>query len=103
MDFAADKIEATVVQSEIDVEVDTEALALFIACSNTQEEISARGLEHVVHRRKYTRSTTASMKCAAVTGGPKAMEERDSWLPPRRKPGCMQVKKMLGMAIKHIV
>ena len=43
------------------------------------------------------------MKCAAVTGGPKAMDECDSWLPPKRKPGRRQVKKMLGMAIKHMV
>ena len=103
VDFAADKIEETVVQSDIDVKVDTEALALFIACSNNQEEITARGLEHVVHKRRYTGSTRPGMKCAGVTGGPKARAESDSWLPPRRKPGCRQLKRMLGMAIKYIV
>ena len=103
VDFAAERIEETVVQSEVDVRVDTEALALFVACSNTQEEISARGLELVVHQRRYTGSTRPGMKCAAITGGPKARDENDSWIPPKRRPGCRQIKKMLGMAIKYMV
>ena len=57
----------------------------------------------MVHQRRYKKNARPGMKCAAVTGGPKAMAECDSWLPPRRKPGCRQVKKMLGIAIKHMV
>ena len=103
VDFAAEKAEETVINSEINHQVDTEALALFRACSNTQEEIAAQGLENVVHQRKYKVGARPSMRCAAVIGGPKAQADNDSWLPPKRKPRHRQIKKMLGMAIKYII
>ena len=84
-----------IAKSDIKSKVNTEELALFIACSNSQEEISAQGLENVVHKRKHRVGARPGMKCTAVTGGQKAMAEIDSWLPPRRKSGHRQVRKML--------
>ena len=35
----------------------------------------------------------------AITGGPKARAENQSWLPPSRKPGVRQARRMLGCLV----
>ena len=78
-------------------------MALFIACTRTQEEIDEAGLSCVVNKRRYKRGGRPGITCEAVTGGLEGRRKNEAWLPARRKPGVIQVKKMLGLAIKYLI
>ena len=88
--------EETVANSNVEVECDTNELALFIACTHSVEDIKAAGLTNLVHKRRFKHGTRPGMTCAAITGGPKARAEDESWLPPSQKPTPRQKMKMLG-------
>ena len=47
--------------------VDSENVALFLACTMTQEKIDSEGLSHVVHTRKHKKGARPGLTCKAVT------------------------------------
>ena len=50
---AAKEARVEVKESDLEVEVDTLEVALFLACSMSQQEIDDEGLKDVVHRRRF--------------------------------------------------
>ena len=52
INVAANEAKIEVEESDIEVEINTEELALFLASTMSQDVIDAEGLKHVVHRRK---------------------------------------------------
>ena len=77
-----------------------EEVALFLACTHTQEQTDQEGLTQVVHRRRYTKGQRPSLTYEAITGGPIVREKDECWLPPRRKPGVRQRRKMIGCMVR---
>ena len=57
-------------------------------------------MTQVVHRRRYTKGQRPGLTCEAITGGPIVREKDECWLPPRRKPGVRQRRKMVGCMVR---
>ena len=53
IDVLAEEAKLEVQESDIEIEMNTVEVALFLACTMSEEEINAEGLSHVVHKRRY--------------------------------------------------
>ena len=104
IEVAANEVIAEVMESGVELEgVDWTEVALFIACTMTQEQIDQEGLTHVIHKRRCNRGPRPGLTCKAVTGGPALRENDQSWIPPSRRPGVRQKKKMFGILLKSSI
>ena len=104
VEVAAEEAKQEIMESDIEIEgLDVTEVALFLACSMTQEEINHEGLEKVVHRRRFQRGSRPGLTCQAITGGEVARAKDECWLPPRRRPGCRQRRRMVGCLVKAAV
>ena len=101
IDVAANEAKQEIMESELEIKgLDTEELALFLACTMTQEEIDQEGLTHVVHKRRNKKGPRPGLTCKAITGGAKVRNEDEAWIPPSRKPGSRQLKRMVGCLVR---
>ena len=100
VDLAAEEVKQEVEESKVDIEMDTNEAALYIACTMTPEEIEEEGLTNVVHRRRYKNGPRPGLTCKAVVGGASQRLEDQAWIPPLRKPGRRQKKKMAGCILR---
>ena len=104
IEVVADEVMAEVMESEVELEgVNMEEVALFIACSLTQDQIDQEGLTHVIHKRRCTRGPRPGLTCKAVSGGPALRQSDECWLQPSRRPGVRQKKKMVGLLLKSAI
>ena len=104
IEVVADEVMAEVMESEVELEgVNMEEVALFIACSMTQDQIDQQGLTHVIHKRRCTRGPRPGLTCKAVSGGPALRQSDECWLPPSRRPGVRQKKRMVGLLLKSAI
>ena len=74
-------------------------VALFLASSMSLEDIDKEGLSHVVHKRRFRKGAKPGLTCKAIKGGSKVRAEDQSWLPPSRKLGRRQIRKMVGCLV----
>ena len=100
IDLAAEEVKLEVEESDIDIAMDTEEAALFIACTMSPEEIEKEGLTRVVHKRRFKMGSRPGLTCQAIVGGSATRMEDESWIPPSRKPGSRQKKRMAGCVLK---
>ena len=101
IEVVAEEAKMEVIESEVDVDgVDIEEVALFLACSMTQEQIDREGLTNVVHIRRNKKGSHPGLTCKAITGGPVARANDECWLPPGRRPGVRQKRRMIGNLVK---
>ena len=104
IDQTAEEAKLEIIESSVEVKgVNTEEVALYLACSMSQEEIDQEGLTDVVHRRRSNKGSRPGLTCKAITGGPKIRGEDKSWLPPQKEPTSQQRKHMLGCLVKCTV
>ena len=104
IETAAEEAKMEIMNSEVEIKgIDTENVALFLACSMTQEQIDLEGLSNVVHTRKHKKGARPGLTCKAITGGPKTRDSDNCWNPPARKPGSRQIKKMIGCLVKAAI
>ena len=103
VNVAANEAKIEIEESDIEIEMDAEEVAFFLTCAMSQDEIDAEGLTNVVHRRRYKTSSRPGLTCKAITGGKKVREKDMSWLPPSRKPGVRQNRRMLGCLVKCVI
>ena len=54
----------------------------------------------MVHRRRFTKGSRPGLTCKAVVGGADTRLEDESWIPPSRKPGSSQKKRMAGCVLR---
>ena len=90
-------------QSDLDINVDTNEVALFLACSMSVKQIKEEGLTQLVHTRRFKKGTRPGLTCKAIMGGAATRLEDVSWLPPARKPGRRQKMKMVGYLMKYAI
>ena len=69
VDVAAEEVKLEIEESDIDLVMDTDEAALFIACTLTPEEIEKEGLTHVVHRRRFKNGPRPGLTSKAIVGG----------------------------------
>ena len=100
VDLAAEEVKQEVEESKVDIEMDTNEAALYIACTMTPEEIEEEGLTNVVHRRRYKNGPRPGLTSKAVVGGASQRLEDQAWIPPARKPGRRQKRKMAGCVLR---
>ena len=100
IDLVAEEAKLEVQESDLEIEMKTKEVALFIACTMSQDAINAEGLSHVVHKRRYKNGSRPGLTCEAITGGPSVRAENDSWIPPRQKPTRGQKKRMAGCLVR---
>ena len=100
VDLAAEEVKLEVEESDIEVEMDTVEAALYIACTMTPAEIEEEGLTHVVHKRRHKTGPRPGLTCKAVVGGASQRLDDQAWIPPARKPGRRQKKKMAGCILR---
>ena len=101
---AANEAKLEIMESELEIKgLDSEELALFLACTMTQDEIDQEGLTNVVHRRRNKKGPRPGLTCKAITGGQKVRNEDEAWISPSRRPGCRQLKKMVGCLMKKSI
>ena len=99
-DVAAEEVKQEIEESNIDLEMDTNEAALYLACTMTPEEIEQEGLTHVVHKRRFKTGPRPGLTSKAIVGGAAARLEDQAWIPPARKPGRRQKKRMAGCVMK---
>ena len=97
---AAKEARLEVEESDLEVEVNTTEVALFLACSMNQEESDEEGLKEVVHRRRFKAGARPGLTCKAITAGPAGRQADRSWLPPTRAPDRNEKMKMIGCLIQ---
>ena len=78
-------------------------MALFLACTMTQEQIDSEGLTNVVHTRKNKKGARPGLTCKAITGGPKTKASDSCWNPPSRKLASRQIRRMVGCLVKAAI
>ena len=100
VNLAAEEVKLEVEESDIDLEMDTEEAALYIACTMTPAEIEQEGLTHVVHKRRYKTGPRPGLTCKAVMGGASQRLDDQAWIQPARRPGRRQKKKMAGCILR---
>ena len=100
VNLAAEEVKLEVEESEIEMEMDTEEAALYIACTMTPAEIEQEGLTHVVHKRRFKAGARPGLTCKAVVGGAAQRLDDQSWIPPARRPGRRQKKRMAGCVLR---
>ena len=100
IEVAAEELKKEIEESNLEVNVDEEELALYIACSMKPEEIEKEGLTEVVHKRRFKNGARPGLTCKAITGGPATRNEDKSWLPPTRRPNRSQKMRMVGCLVK---
>ena len=103
IDLVAEEAKLEMQESDLEIEMNTKEVALFLACTMSQDEINAEGLSHVVHKRRYKNGSRPGLTCKAITGGPAVRAEDDSWIPPARKPTRGQKKRMAGCLVRAAI
>ena len=98
---AAKEARLEIEESPLEVEVDTVEVALFLACSMSQEEIDEAGLKELVHRRRFKTGARPGLTCKAITAGPTSRQADKSWLPPSRAPDRAEKMKMIGYLMQN--
>ena len=76
---AAKEARLEIEESDLDIEVDTVGVALFLACSMSQKEVDDEGLKDVVHRRRFNAGARPGLTCKAITAGPAGRQADKSW------------------------
>ena len=72
VDMAANEAKLEIRESELEIKgLDTEELALFLACTMTHEEIDQEGLANVVHKRRNKKGPRPGLTSKAITDGTK--------------------------------
>ena len=100
VEVAAEEAKLEVERSELEIEVNETELALYLACSMSQEEINQEGLEDVVHKRRYKAGARPGLTCKAITAGSTARQADKAWLLPNRAPNRTEKMRMIGCLIK---
>ena len=54
----------------------------------------------MVHKRRYKTGPRPGLTCKAVVGGASQRLDDQAWIPPARKPGWRQKKKMAGCVLR---
>ena len=80
--------------------MDTEELALYLACTMKPDDIAKEGLPDLVHTRRFKMGTKPWLTCKAITGGPVTRYEDQSWISPVRRPDHRQNMRMVGCLVK---
>ena len=97
---AAKEARLEIEESDLEIEVDTLEVALFLACSMSQKEIDDEQLKDVVHRRRFKAGARPGLTCKAITAGPAGRQADRSWLPPTRAPDRAEKMKMIGCLVQ---
>ena len=101
IDVVSEEAKQEIIESEVEMEgVNFEEVSLFLACSMTQEQIDKEGLTNVVHQRRNVKGARPGLTCKAVSGGPVVRGKDECWLPPGRRPGVRQKRKIIGCLVK---
>ena len=107
IDLAASEVKKEIEDSDLEVNVDTNEVALFLACSMTAEEIMDEGLTEYIHKRRFKNGARPGLTCKAITGGPAARQQDRAWVQPERIPARAVKMKMIGcvmsVAIKLVM
>ena len=107
IDLAASEVKKEIEESDLEVNVDTNEVALFLACSMTPEEIEEEGLTDFVNKRRYKNGARPGLTCKAITGGPAVRQQDRAWMQPERIPERAEKMKMIGsmmsVAIKLVM
>ena len=99
----AEDAKSDIEESDLEVEVDTEEVALFLASTMSQEEIDIEGLQHVVHKRRYKMGSRPGLTSESIAGGPVVRAANDSWITPARKPTRRQQMRMIGCFVRSAI
>ena len=100
IDLAASEVKREIEESDLEVNVDTSEVALFLACSMTVEEIEEEGLTELVHKRRFKNGARPGLTCKAITGGPAVRQQDRAWMQPVRAPERAEKMKMIGCLMK---
>ena len=97
---AAEEVKKEIEESTLEIEVDTLELALFLACSMTQEEIDSEGLKEVVHTRRSKTGARPGQTCKVITAGQASRQTDRSWVLPTRAPNRTEKMRMVGCRVR---
>ena len=100
IEVASEEVKKEIEESDLEVEVDTDEVALFLACSMSPEEIEVEGLTHLVHTRRFKNGPRPGLTCKAISGGSASRNEDKAWILPARRPGRRQKMRMVGCVLR---
>ena len=93
VEVGAEEAKLEIMESKVELKgIDTENVALFLACSMTQSENDTEGLTNVVHTRKNKKGARPGLTWKAITGGPKVRASYNGLNPPARRPGTKKIR-----------
>ena len=103
IEVAAHEVKLEVEESDLDVNMNVTEVALYLACSMSQEEIDDEGLTDVVHRRRHKNGRRPGLTSKSVMAGPASRHKDSPWIPPAREPTRGERQKMLGCLLRHAI
>ena len=80
--------------------MDTEELALYLACTMKPDDIAKDGLTDLVQTRRCKMGTRPGLTCKAITGGPVTRYEHQSCISPVRRQDHRQKMRITGCLVK---
>ena len=101
VEVAAEELKQEIQHSNLEVEVDTVELALYLASTMCPEEIEREGLVEVVHKRRFNRGPRPGLTSKAIMGGPAGRQQDNAWIPPVRIPTRGEKMRMIGCMVRH--
>ena len=100
VEVAAEEAKLETEESDLEVATNTEELALFLACTMSQEEIDGENLSRVVHRRRFRNGARPGLTCKAITAGSASRLDDKLWLPPARSPTRTEKMRMVDCLVR---
>ena len=95
--IVAREIAAAFLESEIDIEVDTDKLGLYLLLVLGKEEVAKQGLSHVCPTRKATAGSECGITTLEVMGGENCESKHN---PAKRRLTTQQRRRMISLALE---
>jgi hypothetical protein len=103
MEECARRARIQIEESSMNIELDTDELALGLASMLNPDQISRENLTDVLPTRAKRMGTRPGIISLAVTGSDTQRKESKCWNEPSRKPNDQEIKRMLGIWIELLI
>ena len=85
----------------LDIEIDTEELSLYLAVTNTSEELEKLGFSQITHRRIHKRDQRPEITTEEILN--RKTETVSKFHKPEREPAKEESRRMLAVALENLI
>ena len=88
-------------ESDLDIEIDTEELSLYLAVTHTSEELEKLGFSQVTHRRIHRKGQRPGITTEEILN--RKTETVSKFHRPEREPNKEEVRSMFALALENLI